>query len=178
MASTNVNETRALIDSLFSKPEQRTGIIGGLIKSTNSRKGKVELDIRFVDNKTGEIVFAKTFNGTKSGQNDEQALHGACKEAAENFLKELQNMNPFIARVADISGNEIYIDQGSDSGLRKGETLMVSRESQPITVNGRIVGMKNSTVCKVKVIEVNSDYSVCKADRPSLIRKGDILKRS
>ena len=42
----------------------------------------------------------------------------------------------------------------------------------------KIVGMKGSSICKIKVIEVNSDYSVCKADSNiSSIKKGDIVKR-
>ena len=177
MAATVQNTTRRLIDSLFSNPESRSGIIGGIIKSTNARKGKIELDVRFVDNRTGEIVFAKTFSGSKSGQNDEMALHEACKEAAENFLKELQELNPFVARVEDISGNDIYIDQGSDSGLRKGEVLIVARETVPITVKGKIVGMKNNAICRAKVTEVNSEYAICKVDKASAVKKGDIVRR-
>ena len=141
-------------------------------------KAKVEMDVRFIDNKTGEVIFARTFEGSKSGQDAKIALNGACKVAAQNFLREMQGTNPFAARVAEISGDMIYIDEGSESGLRKGETLVVARESSPIVIKGRIVGMKSNNVCKIKVIEVNSDYSICKADsNTSTIKKGDIVRR-
>ncbi|MBR6013619.1 MAG: hypothetical protein IK062_07550 [Selenomonadaceae bacterium] len=141
-------------------------------------KAKVAMDVRFVDNKTGEIVFARTFEGSKSGQNPQATLNAACKVAAQNFLKELQSLNPFAARIAEISGDEIYIDEGSESGLRKGETLIVARESSPIVIKGKIVGMKNNIVGKVKVVEVNSEYSICKVEGgTSSIKKGDIVKR-
>lgn len=143
----------------------------------NQLKAKVAMDVRFVDNKTGEVVFAKTFEGSKSGQNPQAALNEACKIASQNFLKEVQSVNPFAARIVEISGNEIYIDEGSESGLHKGETLIVARESTPIIVKGKIVAMKTNAICKVKVIEVNAEYSICKADNASSIKKGDIVKR-
>ena len=149
-----------------------------LSKYANQIKAKVAMDVRFIDNKTGEVIFVKSFEGNKSGQNKEVALNGACRVAAENFLREIQNINPFSARVAEISGDEIYIDVGSDSGIRKGETLTVAREGSPIIINGEIVGMKRTVIGKIKVIEVNARYSICKAESSTgSIKKGDVVKR-
>ena len=93
-------------------------------------------------------------------------------------MKELQTANPFAARVADIDGNKIYIDQGSTSGLQQGEVLMISREIEPITVNGKVVGMKTTSICTARVVEVNADYSVCLPDGSIyLVQKGDVVKR-
>ena len=153
-------------------------IIGHSVAFINQLKAKVAMDVRFVDNKTGEVIFAKTFEGSKSGQNPEMALNAACKVAAQNFLQEIQSVNPFAARIVEISGSEIYIDEGSEKGLRKGETLTVARESTPIIVKGKVVAMKTNAICKVKVIEVNAEYSICKAEgNASAIRKGDVVKR-
>ena len=176
MATTTQNQTKNLINSLFT-PKSKQGLIGGLLNSANSRKAVVEMEVRFVDNKSGQVVFSKTFSGSKSGQNDEMALSGACRVAAENFLKELQIVNPMFARVADMSGDKIYIDQGSESGLRQGETVIISREGDPIVINGKIVDMKRETICKAKVIEVNSEYAIIKADKTSLVKKGDVVRR-
>ena len=141
-------------------------------------KGKIALEVRFVDNETGEIVLAKTVEGSKSGATVPDAINNACKQVAENFLKELDGLNPFRARVADINGSDIYIDQGSESGLRRGETLIVAREGAPIIVNGRVVAMRQTEIGKVKVVEVNADYAVCRADDESNgIQKGDVVKR-
>ena len=142
-------------------------------------KGRIELEFRLVDNTTSEIIVAKTVEGNKSGSNASSALHNACKNAAENFLKDLDSINPFRARVADVSGGDIYIDHGADSGLRRGEILIVVRESSPIVVNGRTVGMRQQEVGKIKVVEVNSDYAICRAEEWSgTIRAGDVVKRS
>ena len=174
MATVTQNQTKNLIGALFGNQ----GNNNALLNLANGRKAKVELDVRFVDNKTGQVVFSKTFTGSKSGQNDAMALSGACREAAENFLRELQGVNPMMARVAEIYGDKIYIDQGSASGLREGETLIISREGAPIVVNGKIVDMRRDDICKAKVIEVNAEYSICKADKTSAVQKGDVVRRS
>lgn len=142
-------------------------------------KGKIALEVRFVDNETGEIVLAKTVEGSKSGSTAPDAFNNACKQVAENFLKELDGLNPFRARVADVYGSDIYIDCGSESGLRRGETLIVAREGAPIIVNGKVVAVRQTEIGKVKVIEVNADYAICCADDKSVsIQKGDVVKRS
>ena len=142
-------------------------------------KGRIEFEFRLVDNETGEIILAKTVAGNKSGSNVPNAINNACKQAAENFSKEINELNPFRARVAEVYGSDIYIDQGSEAGLRRGETLIVAREGAPIVVNGKIVGVRQTEVGKVKVVEVNVDYAICRADEKSgNIQKGDVVKRS
>ncbi len=154
-------------------------VLAGMLNNQSAITGNIGVEVRFVDNETGEIVFAKSFSGKSNGSNEETAFSGACKEAAESFLRELQTANPFSARVAEIYGEDIYIDQGFTSGLRQGERLVVSREGDPIIVNGKIVGVKSISVCTVTVIEVNADYSICRADGVNpLIQKGDVVKRN
>lgn len=145
----------------------------------NKFKGKILFEFRFVDTATGEIIMAKTVTGNKSGSSVTDAFNNACKNAAENFLKELDSLNPFRARIAEINGADIYIDKGLEAGLRKGETLLVVREGEPIIVNGRVVAMRQREVGKIKVVEVNSDYAVCNTEGIlNDIQKGDVVKRS
>ena len=185
LAALEKNPTKRIIEGIFDNISRSSGYNSGIdLRSTaggfvNGLKGKVTVDIRFVDNETGELVFAKSFSGTKSGSTPEAALYSSCKAAAAEFLKELTSN--FMARVADISGTEIYIDQGTESGLIKDIELAVVRETSPIEVNGKIVGMKTIPVGKVKVIEVNSEYSICKiisTEKGKTIQKGDVVKRS
>lgn len=140
-------------------------------------KGRIGFEYRFVDNTTGEIIIAGTAEGSKSGSSEEDALNNACKNAAENFLKQLDVTNPFRARVAAIDGADIYLDQGSEAGLRAGETLQVVREGSPIVVNGKIVAVKQTELCKIKVVEVYSDYALCRAENSGTVHKGDIVRR-
>ena len=184
LAALEKNPAKGIVDNILGNiAESVSNDIGIDLRSTagsfvNGLKGKVTVDVRFVNNETGELVFAKSFTGTKSGATPEAALYGACKAAATEFLKEIAGN--LMGRVADISGDEIYIDQGSESGLITGDEILIVRETSPIEVNGRIVGMKTSNIGKAKVIEVNADYSICKiisTEHGATVRKGDVVKR-
>ena len=144
----------------------------------NGVKGRIILEYRLVDNTTGEVILARSVMGSKTGSTIADAFNNACKDAAANFLHELDSINPFRARVAAIDGANIYIDQGSIGGVRYGELLIVARETEPIIINGKVVAMKHSEVGKVKVVEVNEDYAVCKVtDGLKHIQTGDVVKR-
>ena len=176
MAVVETNPTASTISKLSEL--FNIGNLGSMAEPfVNKFKGKIQLEFRLVDNATGEVVIAKTIEGSKSGSNVTTAFNNACKNAADNFVKELDTINPFRARVADISGADIYIDHGSESGLKPGDTLAVVREGDPIIVNGKTVGMKNQEIGNVKVIEVFSDYAICHAEGNITVHKGDVVKR-
>lgn len=185
MATLEKNVTSSIAESLASilsrNLDDQTSL--ELLQSAgvlvHSLKGKVSVDIRFVNNETGELVFARSFSGAKSGNSPEAALLGACQKAADNFLKEITAN--VMGRVADISGEEIYIDLGIESGLQKGDIISIVRETSPIEINGKIVGMKTIQIGKAEIIEVNAEYSVCKVvsvPKGDAVHKGDVVKRS
>lgn len=186
MASTKDKSAGNLISAIAgtalnpnaSDEEKTLSIFSGIFNQQNVISGDVEVNVRFVDNRTGEVIFAKNLGGSNTGSTEAAALTGACKAAAENLMSELKISNPFSARVADIDGEKIYIDSGSDSGLHTGEVLLIARETEPVVVNGNIVAMKSISICTATVVEVNLDYSVCRADGGKyLIQKGDVVKR-
>ena len=156
------------------------GDIGAMASDyVHKYKGKIGLEFRFVDNTTGEVVIAGTVEGSKSGASVPDAFNNACKSAATNFLKQLDMLNPFRARVAAVSGSDIYIDQGAEAGIRQGEMLLVVREGNPIVVNGRVVAVEQKELGKLKVVEAHSDYAVCRTeDSLVTVHKGDVVKRS
>lgn len=174
-----ISALAVLADDSGDEASKTRAVLSGIFgNSAEAFTGSIELNVRFVDNRTGEVIFAKSFGGSQRGADSAAALNGACKVAAENFLRELQTVNPFTARVADIYGENIYIDQGLASGLQRGEVLMISRETEPITVNGKIIGMKQTAICTVTVVEVTLDYAICRAEGTNyFVRKGDIVKR-
>ena len=177
MAVVEVNPTLSAVTGLGAllKIDGLSETVGGYVHKV---KGKIALEFRLVDNTTGEIIIAKTVEGSKSGNSPNDAFQNACKVAADNLLKELNSINPFRARIAAINGADIYIDQGSEAGLHVGDILIVARESEPIIVNGKIVAMKQNEVGKVKVVDVYSDYALCRAEGfANSIQQGDIVKR-
>ena len=168
IADVYYNETGQLAKSIFKGD---TGLV-------NKYKGRVLLEFRIVDNENGITIFTAAVQGTKSGNTLEDSIRGACREAAENAVKALEKANPFAARIAELSGDLIYIDAGLDSGLKLGDKLVITREERPIEVNGKVVGMTQAEVGEAKVTEIHSEYSVCRLlGHKNDVRKGDIVKR-
>lgn len=143
-------------------------------------KGKVALDVRFIDNTTGELVFAQVIEGSKVGNDREVCLHSASRDAAANVLTEIQKSNPFTAVVLHADNGRVVINKGYESGVQKGEVLTAFSERTPVKdLDGRIVTVITEEVGKVKVTEVGEGYSKCKVlsggDR--IVRKTKVQRR-
>ena len=163
---------------ILNKSDEQKGIsvLQGLLNQTMT--ANVNIEVRFVNNETGELVLAKSLTGKSTDKNSENTLIGACQDAADKFLQEITaNLS---GRVADTFGDDVYIDLGADSGLRTGDILSVLREIAPIEVKGKIVGMKTVPVGQIEVVEIFEEYSICKVvyvENRTDILKGDIIKR-
>lgn len=138
----------------------------------------IATELRMVECKSGKVMLAKTVEGDRGGKDANDSLYNACKDVAERFMRDVQAQNPFTGRVIEVKDKEIYIDQGTASGLHKGETLLVAREDRPLEANGKIVGMTQTNLGRAKVVDVQADYAICRLlEGEGLVQKGDIVKR-
>ena len=153
-------------------------IYGGS-KWTGRYRGKVSMNIRFVDNKTGENVLTLQAEGAKAGNDRAVILHEACKEAAGKLLAELLEKNPLIAYILDAEGDILYIDQGADAGLHVGDVMEIVREGKAVTNReGRVIAVKHMSLGRAKVEKVEAEYAICRIlESESPIRRGDLAKR-
>lgn len=80
--------------------------------------------------------------------------------------------------IGDIGGDNLYIDQGSASGLKVGEVLDVFHVSGDVIINGKVVGKKELKIGRAKVVEVLPEYAVCVVvSRTEDIKVNDVVKR-
>lgn len=137
------------------------GQIGGMVSSSAKKvRAKVAVNIRTINNETGEVIRVVSAEGSETGKDAEMALYNSCKEAADKFLEEL--LDRFVGVIIDVDGDTVYIDAGAENGVRKGETFEICREGKPIQKPDGSMIMKYISVGKLKVVEVNTDYSICK----------------
>ena len=155
--------------------------------SDNPFRATVAFEVNVKANTSDEIVLAKTFTETQSGKTESDAVSNACKVISVNILKELNNSingisnteetsavesdvtekeplketTDFSAKVADMYESEIYIDKGTASGLKVGDTVVIVRNARNIIVGGKIVDRKFEEVGKAVVKKVEDGYSVC-----------------
>lgn len=149
-------------------------------------RAKVGMIYRLIDAKTGKILLSSSVEDqhtidevTGSDFSEEVLLHKACSNVAEKILKEIQKKNPVIGNILDVNGEEVYIDLGTDSGLRVGETLMVFKEGAPIYgKNGEIVTTRIIELGEIKVTQVEEGYSIGKIkEKNNGIVKDALVKR-
>ncbi|MBR2179618.1 MAG: hypothetical protein IJ862_04390 [Selenomonadaceae bacterium] len=138
------------------------GMGGGTTPNMDKFVAKIAVDIKFIDNETGEIVLMTQVKGEKGGESEESVLNEACKIAADDFLTQIQKKNPFTAMVLEAYGEEIYIDAGSNAGLHEGDILELFKEDAPIkNMEGKIIAVRSTTLGRIQVKTVYDEYSIC-----------------
>ena len=84
-------------------------------------------------------------------------------DAAKDLLKEIQNASPFTATVLKVASGKAYIDKGYGDGIQEGEELVAFREKEAVKdLNGQVIAVITEEVGRVRILEVDAKYSVCK----------------
>lgn len=176
--------------------------------SANPIGFKLTLDVRLVDAAGGQNIFAGSLTGDKTGDTREKAIYNASREAAKKILQALEDAAPagttptpavkaavpvpvpqkmqpapvsgtaFRGVIGDMGGDNIYIDQGTASGLQAGEFLDIYRVDGDVMINGKAVGKKEIKIGRAKVLEVLPEYSVCLITAHTQdVKVNDVVKR-
>lgn len=150
-------------------------------------KAKVKFHFKFIDNKTGQIKIAEVIEGSKtvsefedSSADREMLLSGAVGEVSHKIIDCIEKINPVIGTVVEISGDTVYIDMGTEKGVREGAKYVIYREGKIIKhpVTGEILGATEESIGEMEITDAKPNYSagvVKKSERA--IKRGDKVKR-
>ena len=148
-------------------------------KAVDKYKARIAMTFRLIDNETGKDIIVSSIDASETADDQQTALHDTCVDASKKVLQDIQKFHPFTARILEVQGDVLYIDQGLDAGIRVGEIFDIVREGNPIIKNDVIVAMTQIPIGKAKITEVNAEYSICKVvTSTEAVKKNDILKRS
>ncbi len=152
---------------------------GGVgVKTQNAR---VVVDIRIVDVGSGQIVAAdqgegkETAAGLTAGGGDWNSFGGisfgsegfdstlpgkATRKAIANLVEKISGAL-YKAKIIDVSGNEVTINIGTASGLKKNQVMTVFNAGKEIRDpdTGAVLGQKKEWVGEVKIVAVEDKYS-------------------
>ncbi len=141
------------------------------------------VDVRMVDATTGEIVFADSATASKSSMdvrvfgfgggesfNEKKAsavMRTAIKEIAAKITSKplTPSGKPAAAGgpvlVADVDGNTISLNMGSNAGLEVGQTVNISRKGKVIKdpKSGKVLKIKYKKIGTIKLTLVEEAYS-------------------
>ncbi len=182
------------------------GSILGIGGSGNRRTAEVELTARIVNTTTAEIVAAVQGSGSESqgtanvsisifgsggssANNDDELLSGASEEAVTQLADQLVNAAPKLsalpetlptidATVADVSGNTVIINRGSQDGFRAGMNLSIERVDREVLdpQTGAVLRTITTPVGRIELTEVDAQSGVGRIVNGTGFQVGDKAK--
>lgn len=180
--------------------QSRSGGGGGGVRV--GKKGyHAAVDIRILDAETGEIVFADSASDSKTSMNIKIFGFGGGEKFNEKHASEVMrgainklsqkisdaNLESHTAakakprgkaKVADVDGKIVTLNQGANAGYKVGQILKISRKSKVIKDpdTGKVIRVKYKTVGKIKLTDVGKSYAEGKVTSGKGIRTGDVVK--
>ena len=165
-----------------------------LITQSKSQIVKCTVDIRVVDAETGQVLYADSGAGlskkhtggvfglgTRAGYDETlegEALRAAIVKFVNNIVAQVEK-KPWSCRVADVDGQNIYLNAGSESGIPIGQKLIVLRAGKVIKdpTTGLVIGNAEDKIGEMKVIRYfGEDGSVAQLVSGSMPVAGDVAR--
>lgn len=142
-----------------------------------------QISVRMVNVETGEIVFSAVGKGSHrafavgirgydaSAESSYDSIAGetfgpAVQQIIESIKSESASLSTYqgFGRVADVDGKDIYINRGSDDGVRVGDVFTISRLGKEIKDpdTGKVMSRRKSVAGKIKVVSVEGPHmAIC-----------------
>ncbi|MFN2383991.1 MAG: CsgG/HfaB family protein [Gemmatimonadota bacterium] len=173
-------------------------ILRSVTGSAERLKAMVALDIRLIDAVTGEVVFSKRVEGDASAtgvaadlqledqqfgtaMGSQSPLGKASREAIEDAVDAIEDGMknvPWTGRVVDVRDADVYINAGSDSGMRVGQELSVFAQGESLVdpETGLQLGTPDTQIGAIKITQVEEKYSVAQVVRGEGFARGHLLR--
>jgi curli biogenesis system outer membrane secretion channel CsgG len=166
-----------------------------LIAQSKRQVVKATVDIRVVDAETGQVLYADSGSGlgmkksggvlglgTRAGYDEsleQEALRAAIVKFVNNIVIQVEK-KPWSCRVADVEGQNVYLNAGSDSGVPVGLKLTVYRAGKVIKdpTTGLVIGNAEDKIGQMKVIRYfGEDGSVAELTGGQMPAAGDVARQ-
>src|SRR3989304_3440449 len=173
--------------------------LGGGGKIERNTAG-VALDVRFSDTTTGQILLAEMSEGEESSHGvdvdlsiapsvdfgkegfDETVIGKATRKTVEKVvekIKEAMENVPWQGSIVKVSGEQIYINTGSDDGREPGNVFIVYRAGEELIDpdTGESLGSEMEKLGRIEIVNVkDKKLSIAKPIEGSGFMRADIVK--
>lgn len=190
----------------FSYQQSSSGSKLSVLKSLDSRVGakfdrltaQVAVDLRIVDAASGEVIGSVRGEGKASttgvgveytsmerelaaGGNKSTPLGAASRQAIERAvagLVERLRRVPWWGRIAEVRGDRIYINAGSNLGIRPGMQFEVFAQSEAITdpETGAALGTPDERTGQLVITQVTEKYAVGRLTDGKAPQRNDVVR--
>lgn len=190
----------------FTYKQSSAGSKMSILKSIDSKLGakldrltaQVAIDLRIIDATTGAVIssvrgegsstasgvsadYAKAGREVGVGGSKQTPLGAASREAIEKgvseLVKKLRNV-PWQGRVADVRGDKIYINAGSDTGIKTGMEFDVFVQGDAIVdpESGATLGSPDKQFGQLTITEVSPKFAVGRMTSGSAPKRNDVVR--
>jgi curli biogenesis system outer membrane secretion channel CsgG len=176
-----------------------TGFLGGAGGSKNTLQGG--LDIRLISTTSTQIVFADNAQNTDSSMKisvfgtgggvdfDETKIDKVfrpcvvqlCQKMAGkvgDMVGEMRGGGGLAGKIANVSGEKIYLNIDSGEGVKVGDAFEVYRQGEEIRDpdTGAVLDVETKLIGKIIVTEVKDKVSIASSQSGSGFQKGDVIR--
>jgi curli biogenesis system outer membrane secretion channel CsgG len=140
----------------------------GIVSKSKTQRAEISFDMKMIDVRTGEVVLSEQGEGvaevkygttlgvgTTGGYDEgleQEAFRAAAIDVLDNII-ETVDKSPWVANIAKISGNKLYINAGKKSNLELGTKLYVYKQGDKIEFNGKFLGFEEIKMGKAEVVD-------------------------
>jgi curli biogenesis system outer membrane secretion channel CsgG len=176
-----------------------TGMFGGGLGSRTTH-GIVGMDIRVIDTTTGQVIQSHrveakvsatgisadinvrevTFGGDKFNKTPlGDATRKAIDQAVAFIIKAMEPI-PWAGRIVEVNGDQVYINAGTNAGLKPGDHFTVSTIVRELTdpESGALLGIEEVKLGELQVENVQEKFSIGRMQAPFQTKRGDLVKYS
>lgn len=150
----------------------------GLKKENNKTVSNIALDARLVDIASTQIILAETAFGKAPGTD----MNSAIRNAVENLtlkIVDTVDKNPWQSQIIKLQDkNTIYINAGSEHGIKKGEEFTVYKQGEELIdpKTKTVVGHLSKKIGRIAIIDLQPKFSIATQIEGGNFEKGDIIK--
>jgi tetratricopeptide (TPR) repeat protein len=110
--------------------------------------------VRAIDTETTQLAMVKAERNSGPMNPTELAANIAKSVAAT-----VQDKYPLKGRIVSVEGDKAIINLGKRHGLAQGQSFNVLVRGEPIELNGRVLGYKDTRIAQVTVTEVDEQFA-------------------
>lgn len=129
-----------------------------IVGSVSSLDEYVKVSARVIDIETAETIVAKE---EQASSNNIESIEASVGKVAIAIYNDLPLVEGYVVQV---EADQVFLDLGSEKGIRKGTKCVVFKEGKEIKhpVTGEILGKKVTKLGEVVVVQVQEKLSIAK----------------
>jgi tetratricopeptide (TPR) repeat protein len=153
-------DTQIRLGRLFAARLMVSGVL-------DAGAGGLGASVRAIDTETTQLALARTER--KAGAPDPAAM---ARALADQVAATIADKYPLKGRIAAVEGEQVILNLGSKHGVKPGQSFNVLSRGEPIELNGRVLGHRDSRIARLTITDVQEQLAFARiSDRQAPLEK-------